>query len=99
MVCRFSRSAPCRFAARDVGVAPRSWAERDPIRLTHGPMLGHVTDSSVRVWGRTSDPGRSKSVRLIGSTDEPGGGDGDRRDNTGAVRVDGLEPGTVYHYQ
>ena len=32
-------------------------AERDPIRLTHGPMLGHVTSSSVRVWARTSDPG------------------------------------------
>ena len=32
-------------------------AERDPIRLTHGPMLGHVTADSVRVWARTSDPG------------------------------------------
>ncbi len=34
-----------------------SKAERDPIRLTHGPMLGHVTGDSVRVWARTSDPG------------------------------------------
>ena len=32
-------------------------AARDPIRLTHGPMLGHPTSSSVRVWARTSDPG------------------------------------------
>ena len=30
---------------------------RDPIRLTHGPMLGMSTDDSVRVWARTSDPG------------------------------------------
>ncbi len=31
---------------------------RDPIRLTHGPMLGMVTSDSVRVWGRTSDEGK-----------------------------------------
>ncbi|MDA7608501.1 hypothetical protein N8589_02935, partial [Akkermansiaceae bacterium] len=32
-------------------------AYRDPIRLTHGPMLGKPTSSSVAVWGRTSEPG------------------------------------------
>ena len=32
--------------------------DRDPIRLTHGPMLGNPTATSVRVWGRTSDPGQ-----------------------------------------
>ena len=32
-------------------------ANRDPIRLTHGPMLGHPTSESVRLWARTSDPG------------------------------------------
>ena len=33
-------------------------AERDPIRLTHGPMLGKPTAHSMAVWGRTSDAGQ-----------------------------------------
>ena len=33
-------------------------AARDPIRLTHGPMLGNIQAGSVNVWGRTSDPGQ-----------------------------------------
>ena len=35
----------------------RAHAQRDPIRLTHGPMLGNPTAHSVTVWGRTSDAG------------------------------------------
>ena len=38
-------------------------AERDPIRLTHGPMLGKPTSRSMTVWARTSDPGEF-SVRF-----------------------------------
>jgi hypothetical protein len=34
-----------------------AWAQRDPIRLTHGPMLGRPTANSMAVWGRTSDAG------------------------------------------
>jgi hypothetical protein len=32
-------------------------AERDPIRLTDGPMLGNPTAHSMLVWARTSDAG------------------------------------------
>ena len=32
-------------------------AQRDPIRLSHGPMLGQPTAHSMLVWARTSDPG------------------------------------------
>ncbi len=104
MVCRFvvSLRVVLLFGTL-VAVAPRSWAERDPIRLTHGPMLGHVTDSSVRVWGRTSDPGRFE-VRYGTAADRldqtsPAAETVIGRDNTGVARVDGLEPGTAYHYQ
>ena len=38
-------------------LTPTARAERDPIRLTHGPMLGKPTSDSMSVWGRTSDPG------------------------------------------
>lgn len=79
------------------------FAERDPIRLTHGPMLGHVTSDSVRVWARTSEAGafavhyrghgESASAGVAeGTTDLSG-------DNTGWVALSGLEADTVYEYQ
>ena len=36
---------------------PGSRAERNPVRPTHGPMLGRPTATSMLIWGRTSDPG------------------------------------------
>ena len=78
------------------------YAERDPIRLTHGPMLGHVTSDSVRVWARTSDPG-SFVVRYGTDVKEMAGEvTGETflsRDNTGDVTLEGLSADTRYHYQ
>ena len=77
-------------------------AERDPIRLTHGPMLGHVTSYSVRVWARTSDSG-SFSVRFGTVPGKMNGVvKGETRlsgDNTGDVTLVGLAADTRYHYQ
>ena len=78
-------------------------AERDPIRLTHGPMLGHVTENSVRVWGRTSDPGEF-TVRFgtdPSRLDQVSAAATTRlsHDNTGFVTLTGLQPDTRYHYQ
>ena len=78
-------------------------AERDPICLTHGPLLGHVTSSSVRVWGRTSDAGvyqvsygtsADKFTQISESATTR-----IEDDNTGSITIEGLEPDTVYHYQ
>lgn len=78
-------------------------ADRDPIRLTHGPMLGHVTATSVRVWGRTSDPG---TFRVRYGTDpqrldliSPPVPTAAGHDNTGSVEITGLTPDTRYHYR
>ncbi len=78
-------------------------AQRDPIRLTHGPMLGQPTSTSMVVWGRTSDAGTftvrygtaadhldSESVPAVTSIDH---------DNTGTVTLTELNPDTRYHYQ
>lgn len=78
-------------------------AERDPIRLTHGPMLGQPTATSVRVWGRTSDAGQFW-VRYGTSEDallkrSQGATTTVEHDNTGWVTVDGLKPDTIYYYQ
>ncbi|EMI16069.1 secreted protein, partial [Rhodopirellula maiorica SM1] len=44
------------LAGLDTSVA---LAERDPIRLTHGPMLGMSTAHSVKVWGEHRTRARS----------------------------------------
>ena len=80
-----------------------AYAWRDPIRLTHGPMLGKQTAHSMAVWGRTSDPGEF-IVRY--------GTDPDRlnqvsqpaktllaHDNTGVAQLNDLKSDTQYHYQ
>ena len=77
--------------------------QRDPIRLTHGPMLGMSTSHSIRVWGRTSDPGpfyvrygttENELVEQSASTMTTV-----EHDNTGTVVIEDLRPDTAYHYQ
>lgn len=78
-------------------------AERDPIRLTHGPMLGHVTASSIRVWGRTSDAGEFQVSYGTDSGDlsqmSKSATTRIEDDNTGSITVTGLKPDTHYYYQ
>ena len=76
---------------------------RDPIRLTHGPMLGMPTAHSVRVWGRTSDPGQfvvryGVRPRVMDQTSDPAT-TVLSSDNTGTVDLKGLKADTRYHYQ
>lgn len=77
--------------------------ERDPISLTHGPMLGHVSSDGVRVWARTSDPGEFR-VRYgtdearLDQVSEPAA-TRIEDDNTGVAVLSGLEPDRRYHYQ
>ncbi|MCC6508197.1 MAG: metallophosphoesterase family protein [Pirellulaceae bacterium] len=76
---------------------------RDPISLTHGPMLSQPTSTSMVVWGRTSDPGeftvrygqhpeRLDQVSSAGVTAID-------HDNTGTVKLGDLTPDTRYYYQ
>ena len=72
-------------------------------RLTHGPILGRPGSDGMRVWIRTSRPSpfhvrfghtgrnltqRSAIARTVLAND-----------NTGSVRLGGLEPNTRYRYQ
>ena len=76
---------------------------RDPIRLTHGPMLGQPSSTSMAVWARTSDAGEftvrygTDENRLDQSSD-PAKTSIDR-DNTGVVNLQNLRPNTRYFYQ
>lgn len=86
-----------------VAIAPSALAQRDPIRLTHGPMLGKPTANSMAIWGRTSDPGEFV-VRYGFSPDRldqaslPAKTTIDH-DNTGSARLSGLKSDTRYHYE
>jgi phosphodiesterase/alkaline phosphatase D-like protein len=78
-------------------------AERDPIRLTHGPMLGKPTANSMLVWARTSDAGKfvvkyGKRAKQLTKTSAPGI-TRIEDDNTGTTALTGLKSDTRYHYQ
>jgi alkaline phosphatase D len=81
---------------------PAARAERDPVRLTHGPMLGHVTSSSVRVWGRTSDADKfvvhyGISADALEIVSEPAS-TAIEHDNTGVAQLADLKSDTKYYY-
>lgn len=71
--------------------------------LSHGPLLGGVTDTSVKVWLRTRTatdfvvlygeqlPLTEESAKVSGKTSKAS-------DNTAAVVLRGLRPNTRYYY-
>ena len=72
--------------------------------LTHGPMLGAPTATSMRVWVRTKAPIAfrvlyGESLPLVpGESREVAGQNDATADNTGWVEVTELEPATRYYY-
>ena len=84
-------------------LAATARAERDPIRLTHGPMLGLPTANSMAVWARTSDPGQfhvkygSDKNNLTWTSESATTKIED--DNTGVAHLTGLIQDTRYFYQ
>lgn len=76
---------------------------RDPVSLTHGPMLGQPTSTSMVVWGRTSDP--CEFAVRYGTTPDRldhvnnSGVTTIEHDNTGTVKLVNLAPDTLYFYQ
>lgn len=69
----------------------------------HGPLLGDVTDTGVRVWVRTAE---ASAVRIVVSEsqdliDVVASGEGQTSpdaDFTAVVAIEGLKPDTPYHY-
>lgn len=71
--------------------------------ITHGPQLGNVATTSIRVWARTRQPG---TFRVVYST-SPDLSNPQRsvpvtttwdHDATGWAQLTGLKPGTKYFY-
>jgi len=81
--------------------------------LLHGPMIGGVSDSMVRLWVRTpggvevqarvaSDPKRLEEAPKAGADQRIAASErvtpAAERDYTATLVVDGLQPDTEYHY-
>jgi len=71
--------------------------------ITHGPILGRLTDQSVGVWARTSIPselivryGESPDALLTGLAK---GATSLDHDNTGWVELTNLQPNKEYYYR
>ncbi len=77
----------------------QQFAAQQEATIIHGPMLGDVTESSVRVWVRSSRP-TDFTVRLDDgeSSFEATSRTTPEADYTGVARVSGLQPDTVYSY-
>lgn len=98
----FGRAWAFAAALVTLAAAAPAHAQRDPIRLTHGPMLGKLTHDSVAVWGRTSDPGQFEvhygtNTDRLDQMSQPVLTAIDH-DNTGVARLKDLKPDTRYYY-
>jgi phosphodiesterase/alkaline phosphatase D-like protein len=75
----------------------------DPNYISHGPMLGGLTDSAIKVWARTGRPG-SFQVAYGTTPDTLDQLSADAvtvldHDNTAAVTLPNLKPNTKYYYE
>ena len=96
------RFALLRLALLVFLVAPSAWAQGVGPALTHGPILGAVTDNSIRIWGR-ADVAASMDV-VVEQVGVPGTVQASTAlaassDFTGTVELLGLEPGSDYGYR
>jgi phosphodiesterase/alkaline phosphatase D-like protein len=73
-------------------------------RLRSGPMIGAVTDTSLKVWGRSDRPASLAVEWKPAGTPWPGTiagpvGIDEEGDLTGVVLLQGLEPASGYEYR
>lgn len=75
---------------------------RDSFRLTHGPILGAVTSSSIKIWARSNRFCTFEVTRNFPPGNFSLGFDGgtlsSSNDYTGVVELTGLLPDTQYSY-
>ena len=82
---------------------PVAASSQETLWITHGPILGRLSDHGVGVWARTADSKpfqvaygqNSENLDQLSAVVSPVL----ERDNTGWVQIDGLRPDTKYFYQ
>jgi alkaline phosphatase D len=98
----FSR-LPCAAADEPAAIRPDEIRQYASNHVTHGPLLGQVTDTTLKVWARTHKPGEftvrygleparlDQSSAVVTTRVE--------QDHTSWVSLTNLRPQTTYHYQ
>ena len=71
--------------------------------ISHGPMLGHVSDTSIRVWARTARPGKfvvqyGTQAEKLDQSSQPVATVLEH-DCAASLELTGLAPRTRYHYR
>ncbi|MEM7011700.1 MAG: alkaline phosphatase D family protein [Verrucomicrobiota bacterium] len=75
----------------------------NPVRVTHGPILGKPTATSMSLWVRTQVPG--DITVFYGTSKDSLDNESDpvttilEDDNTGILTIEDLEPDTTYYYR
>lgn len=74
-----------------------------PVYLHAGPLVGHVTDTTARLWAKGSNAARlsfriGQSAELSDARTVSGPDLDEAASFTGQVQVDGLQPETRYYY-
>src|SRR5438477_8370504 len=86
-----------------LSLVPPVAAQRESLRLTHGPMLGGATAHSMSVWGRTSEPGQftvryGTDAGRLDQVSKPATTAIDH-DSTGVAQLTDLKSDTRYYYE
>ena len=75
-------------------------AARPKNAIVHGPMLGAVTDTSARIWIRTTEETRFEVLATTHAEHHTATGSTSAdRDFTGTATLEGLSPDTSYTYK
>ena len=76
---------------------------QEPLKVTHGPILGRPGTDTMSLWVRTARPGE---VRVLYGTNKKKMDQVSKpvttdvtHDNTGVITLNGLKPNTRYHYR
>ena len=98
-----SSSATHARPKEEFGPVPEAVAVAGPVFLHAGPMVGHVTEKTARLWAKASNTSRlAFKVGLQADLSDgrivEGGDLVEEGSFTGTVDVSGLEPATRYHY-
>lgn len=90
------------FTSQQLLAAPPDGAP-NPVRVTHGPILGRPAADSMSLWVRTQVPG--EITVLFGESEDHLDRVSDpvttvlENDNTGVLTISGLKPDTKYFYR
>jgi phosphodiesterase/alkaline phosphatase D-like protein len=69
--------------------------------LTHGPIIGAVTESTARIWARTNRPAEMRVLASCTGCNSPVPqvvSLGNAKDATGVAQLSGLSAGKIYNY-